>query len=97
MINITFSVIAVIAMAWMNWDIFYRDFQYAAIAESVMRRIQKKYDMTLQDKKGWNSDSIEYKKIHNLEILVERVLKNHESVGEAFAESQRRGKLSGCQ
>ena len=93
LINITFSVIAVIAMAWMNWDIFYRDFQYAAIAESVMRRIQKKYDMTLQDKKGWNSDSIEYKKIHNLEILVERVLKNHESVGEAFAESQRRGKL----
>ena len=38
-------------------------------------------------------DSDEYEKIHNLEILVNRILKNHESIGEAFTESQRRKKL----
>ncbi len=38
-------------------------------------------------------NKLEYEKIHNLEILVERILKNHESIGDAFAESQRRETL----
>jgi len=93
LLNLILSGIAVSAMVWMNWDIFRRNAQYATIAESILNCIREKYDMKLPEKENKNSNSIEYEKIHNIEILVERVLENHESVGNAFAESQRREKL----
>ncbi len=46
-----------------------------------------------EQQKSGIPNKLEYEKIHNLEILVERILKNHESIGDAFAESQRRETL----
>lgn len=91
--NLLLSLIAVGSMAWMNWVVFKRNTQYAAIAKSILIWIQQKYNMELSDGRSENIGSIEYEKIHNLEILMERILKNHESIGNAFAESQRREKL----
>lgn len=93
LIDLIFSAIDVSAMAWMNWAVFRRNEQYALIAEAILKYITKKYDMQLPKKNSGNSTSIEYKKIHSLEVLIERILKNHESIGNAFAESQRREKL----
>lgn len=65
-----------------------------------MEEIDSKYNLEIKEGvlKGERNqeedvNSLEYKKIHNLEILIERILKNHESLGDAFAESQRREKL----
>lgn len=99
LLNLSLSAIAVGAMAWMNWDIFKRNSQYADIAKTILDSIQNKYNLELPnaEKDSENIDgrhqSIEYEKIHNLEILMERILKNHESIGDAFAETQRREKL----
>lgn len=104
LINCELSIAAVVCMAIMNRYIFRRDFQYSKIAKKIMRSIECKYDMSFYDKdtsgegniekkESVSWDSIEYEKIHNLEVLVERILKNHESIGNAFAESQRREKL----
>lgn len=102
--NLVASFVVILIMAAMNWTIFRRNDQYALIAKGVMNHIEHRYDMTLEmkyrqrtsqtqkEKKG-DINSLEYEKIHNLEILVERILKNHESIGEAFAETQRREKL----
>lgn len=92
-LNLVLSIEAVSYMAKMNWDVFKRNTQYATIAKSILEMIQKKYNMELPDRPHKNISSIEYEKIHNLEILIERILKNHESIGNAFAESQRREKL----
>lgn len=93
LLNLIFSAIDVSTMAWMNWAVFRRNEQYAIIAEAILEYITKKYDMQLPEKGSENSASIEYEKIHSLEVLIERILKNHESIGNAFAESQRREKL----
>lgn len=91
--NLVISGVAVCYMARMNWVVFRRNTQYAKIAKSILSEIHGKYDMNLPDTFHKNISSIEYEKIHNLEVLVERILKNHESIGNAFAESQRREKL----
>jgi len=95
LINLYFSVTVVGIMARMNWIIFNRDVQYAAIAENNLKFVCEKYDMELEkeEKEKRIKQEVAYEKIHNLEILVERILKNHESIGDAFAESQRREKL----
>lgn len=97
----SFAVISI--MAIMNYTIFKRNDQYAQIAKEVLDSIDSRYDMViraqghnvsiLQDEASEDMNSLEYKKIHNLELLVERILKNHESIGDAFAETQRREKL----
>lgn len=93
--NLVLSVVAVGIMARMNWVVFKRNIQYAVIARRILKSVCKRYDMELkgEKKKRCISQEVAYEKIHNLEILVERILKNHESIGEAFAESQRREKL----
>lgn len=104
--NLEISFIVIGAMAVMNRTIFKRNAQYASLAEKVLEEIDSRYNMEIEErqrkrpsalkgKKNQEEDinSLEYKKIHNLEILIERILKNHESLGDAFAESQRREKL----
>ncbi len=91
--DLIISIAAVGYMAYMNWVVFRRNEEYAAIAKSILNEIRQRYNMELPEKNKKNISSIEYEKIHNLEVLVERILKNHESIGNAFAESQRREKL----
>lgn len=93
--NLVLSAVALTEMVRMNWSIFYRNKQYANMAGSILHELDKKYDTILEQsaEKERHTDSIEYEKIHNIEMLVERILKNHESIGDAFAEAQRREKL----
>ena len=106
--NLGVSLFDIIMMARMNYKIFARNAQYADIAKNIMRDIDDRYGLSQDNKKqkgnsagqkddsdktNQKDDSDEYEKIHNLEILVNRILKNHESIGEAFTESQRRKKL----
>ena len=106
--NLGVSLFDIIMMARMNYKIFARNAQYADIARNIMKGIDDCYGLSQDnkeqkgdsagqkddsDKTNQKDDSDEYEKIHNLEILVNRILKNHESIGEAFTESQRRKKL----
>lgn len=104
LVNLWLAIFAICFMALMNWYIFSRDSQYSKLASRILETIQNKYDMTLpelektnkidaEEEQNYDRDSVEYEKIHNLEILLERILKNHESIGDAFSESQRREKL----
>ncbi len=51
LLNLYFSVTVVGIMARMNWIIFNRDVQYAAIAESNLKSVCEKYDMELEEEK----------------------------------------------
>ena len=95
LVILTFSVLAVIVMFAMNFYIFRRDITYANISKNVIDEINDKYAKNLALSKGRKSQSndSEYKKIHNLELLIERILDNHESVGSAFSNTNRRTKL----
>lgn len=94
-LNLGGAITDLLIMGVMNWKIFRRNRVYADIALEIINDIDKRYDLQLSKESAAKNlyDSIEYEKIHNLEILVNRILKNHESIGEAFAESQRREKL----
>ena len=94
-LNLGAAVADLAIMGTMNWKIFKRNKVYANIAAGIIKNIDDRYDLQLTGACAGKvlPDSIEYEKIHNLEILVDRILKNHESIGEAFAESQRRDKL----
>lgn len=100
--NLAISFAAIYIMFVMNQRIFNRSRQYTVIAEKILDQIDDKYNLELEDRKRQRSlhkltnkdvNSLEYEKIHNIEILIERILKNHESIGEAFAGGQRREKL----
>ena len=94
-LNLGLSSIDIVVMGKMNWTIFRRSMKYADIAKNIIENINKRYELKLPEqyteKEYPNSE--EYEKIHNIEIIVDRILKNHESIGEAFTESQRREKL----
>lgn len=95
LINLLFSILAVILMVSMNYYIFRRDNVYSDISKSIINEINKKYskidDKFIKEENKTND--LEYKKIHNLELIIERILDNHESVGSAFTKSNRRTKL----
>lgn len=95
LVIISFSILAVVIMFAMNYYIFRRDITYANISKSVIDEINAKYAKNPVLSKGRKSQSndSEYKKIHNLELLIERILDNHESVGSAFSNTNRRTKL----
>lgn len=95
LINAIFSILAVIVMVSMNYYIFRRDVIYSNISKSVISEINNRYSHYLCFSKGGKiqTNDSEYKKIHNLELLVERILDNHENIGSAFSKTNRRMKL----
>ena len=63
--------------------------------KEIINDVNKKYSTPDEKliKKQNNTNDSEYKKIHNIELLVERILDNHENVGSAFTKTNRRVKL----
>ena len=106
-INIMWSILAVLLMANMNYWIFKRDQKYESFALDKLTEISGKYDNDLlaDCAKSYSDDQkkkiiAEYKilaeeleKIHILERLIDRILFNHQCLGEAFATHQRRDQL----
>ncbi len=90
--NFVIACISVIIMAIMNRSIFKREEKHVKIARGILNKISDMYDVSLEVPKR---DVLyeEYEKIHNLEVIIKRILKNHESMGEAFTEEQRRKNL----
>ena len=92
-VNLGLSLFDIVIMVKMNWTIFRRSMQYADIAKNIIENINNRYELKIPEQYQKYSNSEEYEKIHNLEIIIDKILKNHESIGEAFTESQRREKL----
>lgn len=91
-IDIFLSIIDTVFMAMLNFSITNRDRQYKKIANRILKSISKRYDLTVHrnvvNKRHQNNVNyleMEYNKIHYLEILLERILQNHESEGNAYS------------
>lgn len=93
-LNFLFATTAIAVMVFHNVMIFRRENQYSLLAKSLLEKTIKPYEcpgalVSKQDK--INQDELE--KIHNLERLLNRILRNHESVGESFAAENRLSRL----
>ena len=93
-LNILFGLLAIAVMVFHNTMIFRRENQYSTLAKSMLERIVEPY--RCPDKLNSQMDKIqqnELEKIHNLERLLNRVLRNHESIGESFVSETRESHL----
>ena len=91
-IDLITSSLAFFIMILMNYNIFRREKAYYTIAKDLIDKIDNKYQFdNFYNKK--NAKYEDYNKIHNIEILINRILKNHENLGEAYSEKQRRESL----
>ena len=95
-LNILFGLLAIAVMICHNTMIFRRENQYSMLAKSMLERTVEPY--RCPDKLESQMNAIqqnELEKIHNLERLLNRVLRNHESIGESFAAETRGSHLLG--
>lgn len=95
-LNILFGLLAIAVMVFHNTMIFRRENQYSMLAKSMLERIVEPYRCPdeLKPQMGVIQQN-ELEKIHNLERLLNRVLRNHESIGESFASETRGSHLLG--
>lgn len=95
--NLMIAVTAIITMAYLNVNIFRRENRYSKIAQALLKQSVAPYkmptDIPKYENKEIRPDLSELEKIHNIERLMERVLKNHECAGAAFAPEHRRDDL----
>lgn len=95
--NCVCALISILIMAMMNHAIFQRKNMYDKIAEHCIREIENKYNLNeafparLKEKRQYPQE--EFEKIHSLEMIVDRIVENHASIGEAFEPEKRREKL----
>lgn len=82
------SIISIVFMGNLNYNVFNRSRYYRNIAKEILENLQKDYDLSLPDnfknKEEWEKNekyllSDELNKIRYLELLISRILKNHES------------------
>lgn len=95
LIDLTLSIFNVLLMAELNYEIFNRKRSYEKIAIEKLHSLEKNYnlELTYEDSKEeidkfklQNYDiNAEFNKIHYLELLVNRILKNHESEGDVYS------------
>lgn len=85
------SIIDILCMGIMNYMVFSRQIKYQRIAGDSLSELGKKYDLSLNKInkfKCTNSTpydlNSELSKIHYLEMLVNRIMKNHENEGDLF-------------
>lgn len=97
--NCICALISIWIMARMNYAIFQRKKMYDKIAEDCIREIENKYNLNEEfpvgTKKERQYPQEEFEKIHSLEMIVDRIVENHASIGEAFEPEKRREKLLG--
>ncbi len=91
LVDVFLSVIDIILMGIMNYMVFSRQKSYQKIAYSSLNKLRNSYDLSIEKiSKFKNTDSnlydlnAELSKIHHLELLINRIIKNHESEGDAF-------------
>jgi len=95
-LNIEFALAAILIMIFHNTMIFKRENQYSALAKNLLEEKADAY--SFPDSLKPKRDEIEkndLEKIHNIERLLNRVLKNHESAGESYAAENRSSRLLG--
>lgn len=89
-LNLLFGLLAIAVMIFHNTMIFRRENQYSMLAKSMLERTVEPYrcpDGLKAQMEAIQQNELE--KIHNLERLLNRVLRNHESIGESFAAETR--------
>lgn len=93
LIDLYLSIFDVILMAVLNFNIFARQHSYNKIAEKMLDDISADYNLELPEKMGsrctkdeedkYDLDN-EANKIYLLELIINRILKNHEGDGDAY-------------
>lgn len=93
LIDLLLSITDIILMGVMNYKIFARQRRYEKIAEKNLKSISDCYNLDLPEemrsKKGYEITTTydfdnELNKIYYLELVINRILQNHESEGDAF-------------
>lgn len=101
-VDLALSVIDILFMAKLNYDIFARQRSYSKIAEGMLNKINTYYKLDIPENFGNqmmgaandHSDfESELNKIHYLELLINRILKNHESEGEVYQQKDKSDRL----
>lgn len=93
-LNFLFATTAIAVMVFHNAMIFRRENQYSILAQSILEKtIERYYYPNVLERRQGELDQNELEKIHNLERLVNRILRNHESVGESFTAENRLNRL----
>lgn len=96
LLDLVLSIFDVIFMGKLNHIIFARQRSYENIAKKILKNLSMDYNLELADKISKKYKQLgnelydfnsECNKIHYLELLVNRILKNHESEGDAFSHS----------
>ncbi len=93
-LNLLFTITAIVVMVFHNAMIFRRENQYSILAKSLLEKTVEPYEWpgALKSKQE-KIDQNELEKIHNLERLLNRILRNYEPVGESFAAENRLNRL----
>lgn len=99
--NSLIAVVAICVMVKFNYNIFRREDRYSTIAVKLCKESLKPYqELMVQTsnsasakKREKRRDLTDFEKIHNIEILIDRILKNHSCMGDAFAPDHRRERL----
>jgi len=92
-LNLLFTLIALVVMVCFNLNVFRRENKYSKIAKSIMQHAISRYtcpETAIElDAVYKISPQEELEKIHRLESLLERVLKNHESANVSYVPERR--------
>lgn len=95
--NLLFTVATLFFMVFFNVKVFWRETQYSTLAKQRLTNTIDRYQPLEASSKKQSSpfdgEQGEMEKIHNLERLLLRVLKNHESTGGSFASERRQTEL----
>ncbi len=90
-IDIFLSIIDILFMGRLNYRIFFRQKSYSIIADRSLKELNSSYNLSTNGIKKFSEKnskpydlSAELVKIHYLEMLLNRIMKNHESEGDAF-------------
>lgn len=93
-LNFLFATTAIAVMVFHNAMIFRRENQYSILAQSILEKTVEPYCCpNVLERRQEGLDQNELEKIHNLERLVNRILRNHESVGGSFTAEDRLNRL----
>lgn len=91
-LNLLFTSFAMASMIVLNWKVFQRENSYSSIAKKLAKASVEKYEkpQVKEELLTWENLSVqaELEKIHNLERVLDRVVRNHESESDIFLPGQ---------
>lgn len=86
--TIIFTIYTILIMALFNWRIFHRENSYSKIAKALCNESLQAYKAPENGNKLKGNEN-ELEKIHNLETLINRIVKNHEGIGDSYSPEHR--------